>query len=152
MEHTDNQLLTAPSCASPVDVRRLLNEKRLLIERVKQLEGAIDSIPRPPMMPELPAGRCLRSLGTALEVRTDSALAQWFVRLSIAIEDRVLLSQLNPSEMEANGSVPRPTVEDMDRRCAELLFSSDGERTFGAIRAQLISEFGEELFNAAASR
>ena len=46
----------------------------------------------------------------------------------------------------------QPTVEDMDRRCAELLFYSDGERTFGAIRAKLIAEFGEELFNAAASR
>ena len=46
----------------------------------------------------------------------------------------------------------QPTVEDMDRRCIELLFYGDGERTFGAIRAKLIAEFGEELFNAAADR
>jgi hypothetical protein len=46
----------------------------------------------------------------------------------------------------------KPTVEDMDRRCVELLNGGDGERTFGSIREQLISEFGEELFEKARKR
>jgi len=46
----------------------------------------------------------------------------------------------------------KPTVEDVDRRCIELLHGGDGERTFGAIREQLISEFGEELFEQARKR
>jgi hypothetical protein len=43
----------------------------------------------------------------------------------------------------------KATVEDVDRRCIELLHGGDGERTFGAIWKQLISEFGEELFEQA---
>ena len=46
----------------------------------------------------------------------------------------------------------KPTVEDMDRRCLELIHGSDGELTFGVLRKQLISEFGEELFEQARKR
>jgi len=41
-----------------------------------------------------------------------------------------------------------PTVEDVHRRCLELM--GDDQRTVGAIRAQLISEFGKKLFDEAA--
>ena len=66
-------------------------------------------------------------------------------------EDVPVVEELVKKAKAGSVSEP-PTIEDMDRRCIELLFSGDGERTFGAIRAQLIAEFGEELFNAAADR
>jgi hypothetical protein len=42
-----------------------------------------------------------------------------------------------------------PTVEDVNQRCLELM--GDDQRTVGAIRAQLISEFGQKLFDEAAA-
>lgn len=46
----------------------------------------------------------------------------------------------------------KPTIEDVDRRCFQLLNGGDGERTCGEMKKQLIFEFGQEMFYKAAQR
>jgi len=59
------------------------------------------------------------------------------------------LARIAELEQELKCHRPQPTVEDVDRRCLELM---EGDRTGGAIRQQLVSEFGAELVEQAGAR
>jgi hypothetical protein len=53
------------------------------------------------------------------------------------------------SALNAFAATHKPTVDDVNRRCAELIHAADDKLTFGELRQKLISEFGEELFEQA---
>lgn len=68
------------------------------------------------------------------------ATGQWGVPCPRCFQTGFIVVAEGPSQ---------PTVEDVDRRCLELM---EGDRTVGEIRRQLVSEFGSELVEQSRAR